>query len=84
MSTDPTGLGNESCVDSTRKIYINVQFDIRDWCSYDKDCLVNSLTIGKEEACMVCKYRKLIDVPKELREAMKERIKNEILWRKFK
>jgi len=82
MSTDPTGLGNESCVQATGKKYINVDFDMRDWCGYDGDCLINSLAFNKYEACMVCKYRKPIDVPEKLRIAMRQRIK--ILWRNFK
>jgi hypothetical protein len=83
MSTDPTGLsGRESCVQATAKKYINVDFDMRDWCGYEGDCLINSLPMGKERACMLCKYRVPLDIPSILRIKMKER--TEIMWRKFK
>jgi len=75
MSTDPTGLDGEGCVEATNKQYINVRFDKSDWCEYDGECLIENMLIEKEKACMLCRYRKLIDVPWKLDLKMRERKK---------
>ena len=82
MSTDPTGLGNESCIEATRKKYINIGFDRSDWCGYDGDCLIDNMLFRKDETCVLCKYRVPIDVPVKLNQKMRQN--NEILFRKFK
>ena len=84
MSTDPTGLGNESCISATEKKYINVQFDREDWCSYDGECLIDNLPYDREHMCLLCGYMMKLNVPEILQRKMKERIRHEILWRKFK
>lgn len=82
MSTDPTGLGNDNCVNATKKIYINVQFDKDDWCGYEGECLIDNMVYDKISPCLLCKHRKPIDVPCKLDLRMKER--ENILWRNFK
>lgn len=82
MSTDPTGLGNENCIGATKKKYINVQFDRTDWCSYNGECLIDNLPFEREHICLLCKYRKLLDIPWKLDLKMRER--ENIRWRKFK
>jgi len=82
MSTDPTGLGNENCMSATEKKYINVGFDKTDWCSYDGDCLIAHL-LFQDEICQSCVYKKPLPVPEILKEKMEERIRHDILWRKF-
>jgi hypothetical protein len=83
MSTDPTGLGNESCISATEKKYINVNFDREDWCSYGGECLIDNLLFDRD-MCLLCGYRMKLDVPAVLQRKMDERIRHEILWRKFK
>lgn len=82
MSTDPTGLGNKNCVESIKKKYINISFDRSDWCSYKGECLIDDMPIGKERACLFCKYRIPIDIPWKLDLKMRERTNT--LWRNFK
>jgi hypothetical protein len=81
MSTDPTGLGNENCVKDTKKKYINIQFDKSDWCEYKGDCFIDNLVYGREFPCLLCKYRKPIDIPRRL--DLKIREGEQVIWRKF-
>ena len=83
MSTDPTGLGNDNCVSATSKKYINVNFDKSDWCNYEGDCLIDSMIFGGKDICMLCGYRLDLNVPAILERKMKERIRRDILKRKF-
>jgi hypothetical protein len=71
MSTDPTGLGG-NCVEATSKKYVNIRFDKNDWCGYDDDCPIDSLLYYDYETCLLCKYRKPIDVPIKLKQKMRQ------------
>jgi len=66
MSSGPTMTG-ATCIEATRKSYINIGFDRSDWCSYSGGtCLIDNVITDKDALCMLCKHRVSIDVPAEL------------------
>lgn len=66
MSTDPSGLGNETCIESIEKKYINKVFTKEDWCSYKGECKSNDLLIGREYVCLLCEWRRYLNIPELL------------------
>ena len=70
MSTDQTGTtGNFT---STK--YVNLNLNIYDWCSYTGICDHYSIILDDApECCLLCKYRKLIDMPKIIEETKLKR-----------
>lgn len=75
MSTDPTGLGSETCIAAINRQYINIKFDRTEWCTCKDDCLIShTLVWPPEQLCFICKYRKPLDIPKILEEHKKEKV----------
>lgn len=72
MSKGPT-LTGQTCIEATKKKYLNINFSREDWCEYKGVCKRDHLVIDREEACMLCKWRKLLDIPKILDAALEER-----------
>jgi len=72
MSSGPT-LTGDTCIEVTKKKYININFGREDWCSYKGVCNRDNLVIDREEACMICKWRKPLDIPKILDTALEEK-----------
>lgn len=62
MSSGPTLIG-ETCIESTKMVYLNVTFSKEDWCGYKGHCRVNQLLTDKMGACILCKYRTPLDIP---------------------
>lgn len=62
MSSGPTLIG-QTCIEATQKKYLNIDFDREDWCVYKGVCKRDNLLIKREEACMLCKWRKPLDMP---------------------
>jgi len=72
MSSGPV-LTGDTCIEVTKKQYLNVNFSIEDWCSYTKHCRIDQLLTDHQNACILCKYRKPLDIPKILDRANKNR-----------
>lgn len=72
MSTDPTGLDNETCVEALQRKYINLSISRKNWCSYKGNCDRGDVLLGKDDLCFVCQYRTPLNIPKII-EQEKER-----------
>jgi len=77
MSTDPTGLGNEGCIAATSKKYVNIDLDRSLWCNNKHECLIDNLIADKELACLMCIYRKQLNIPAMIDQKMKEKLERE-------
>lgn len=66
MSGGPTFVGREDCMAAIQKDYINVSFSKDDWCKYKKECKVDYIVNSSCEVCLLCKYRKQLNIPKIL------------------
>lgn len=67
MSTDPTGLGEKPF---EPKNYINLKLTKEDWCSYRGKCKIDQLVSNKHDmSCILCMYRKPLNIPARLEEA---------------
>lgn len=75
MSSGPTLTGN-TCIEVTKKQYLNANFEKKDWCGYKGHCRIDQLLTDHDEACLLCKYRIPLDIPKVLEGIHNERIKN--------
>jgi hypothetical protein len=73
MSSGPT-LTGDTYIEATKKKYINVYFDKNDWCSYKGKCLIDNVITEREFLCLLCKYRKPLDIPSVLQEHMDRRV----------
>ena len=76
MSTDPTGLKNESSSEALKKQYINIDFTVSDWCSYDGECAYTDLLSNHKCICLLCKYRVLLDIPQILNYKKSKRLED--------
>ena len=76
MSSGPTLTGSK-CIESTNKHYLNINFTREDWCAYPKKCRVDQLLTKTDQtlSCILCQYRKRIDIPDFLNRANKKRKK---------
>ena len=75
MSSGPT-LTGQTCIEATKKQYLNVSFSREDWCSYKGHCRIDQMLADHNFACLLCKYRTPLDVPKFLEEKHNERHKH--------
>jgi hypothetical protein len=74
MSSGPT-LTGETCIEVTgRGGYVNVQVEVEDWCTYKGECRRDIVVFGKD-LCYHCIYKKPVDVPALIDEAIKRRDK---------
>ena len=71
MSTEPCGAEGNFVTHT----YLNVKITRKDWCSYEGHCLVDRVITGYNDLCMLCKYRKPLDVPALLKKSRVEAIK---------
>ena len=70
MSTDQTG--TEGKFITTK--YINLDLNIYDWCSYEGECDHHSIILDDApECCLLCKYRKLMDLPEIIKKKKLQR-----------
>ena len=65
MSTDPTGLNNETCIQAINRKYICVGLNRKDWCGYKGDCKIENV-INNINLCFICKYLVPLDIPEIL------------------
>ena len=74
MSSGPT-LTGDTCIEVTKKRYVNIDFGPEKWCTYKGECHRMNLVFDHDEVCTWCKYRKPLDIPemidKKLREVKK-------------
>lgn len=89
MSTDPTGLGsfdddnlpNNLGPDDFKpkyneikdKVYINKTFTEDDWCTYSGECKRDNLLYNQRNICLICEWRRPLDIPKLIDTMIKER-----------
>ena len=71
MSSGPT-LTGQTCIEVTKHGYVNVQVGIEDWCTYDGECCRDRVVFG-DDLCDHCMYKKPVDVPALINEAIKRR-----------
>lgn len=71
MSSGPT-LTGETCIEVTKRTYINMQFDVEDWCTYEGECK-KYLMLFQDDVCLFCKYRKPLDIPAMINARLEER-----------
>ena len=71
MSSGPT-LTGETCIEVTKRGYINMQYGVEDWCTYKGECK-KYMMVFAEDVCIYCKHRKPLDIPAMLDKKFKER-----------
>jgi len=74
MSSGPTLIG-ETYVTATKRVYLNIDFSIKDWCKYNGSCRIDDLLPTSIPVCLLCKYRKPLDLPAILDKKHEERIR---------
>jgi hypothetical protein len=62
MSSGPT-LTGQTCIEATKRDYINLEFSRQNWCTYEKICNKDDLICTSVDVCLLCKYRKPLDIP---------------------
>lgn len=62
MSTEPIGLDGDVFTFINKK-YINIHFTSEMWCTYSGNCKKDNLTFNCDDVCLLCKWRKPLDVP---------------------
>jgi len=67
MSSGPT-LTGETCIQSTKRKYINIKFTKNDWCTYKGHCRIDDVLGDKLTTCMICVYCKKLSIPQILKE----------------
>jgi hypothetical protein len=71
MSSGPT-LTGDTCIEVTKKRYINIDFGPEQWCTYKGECKRRHLVFNQDEVCDLCKYRKPLDIPSMIEKRLKE------------
>lgn len=74
MSKGPT-LTGDSCIEITKHKYINIIFDKKDWCNFKGECNLFKVLTNMDDVCLLCKYRKLLDIPEIITKRKKEMYK---------
>ena len=72
MSSGPT-LTGETCLIATKKLYLNVEFSLDDWCNYKGYCKIGDVLPTQIPLCILCKYRKKLNIPQILDQHHKKR-----------
>lgn len=73
MSNGPTRTGGDTYKTSTQRKYINVVFLPEMWCTYSGECRMEDLLFNDHnKTCLLCKWRKELDIPKILDDKIKE------------
>jgi len=70
MSKGPVGIGTV-CIEATKKKYINMSFDKSVYCGYEGECPKNLMVFYEDRVCLLCKYRKKLDIPQMIFEHQK-------------
>lgn len=52
------------------KQHCSIYFKKEDYCLYSGTCEKDRLIIGKEFSCLMCKYRRPLDIPEMIKEAL--------------
>lgn len=73
MSSGPTLTGGETYITATQKIYLNIDFSRSDWCTYKGTCRIGDTLPTTLTLCILCKYRKELNIPKILDQHHKKR-----------
>jgi hypothetical protein len=73
MSKGPTPTGS-NYKEATKRQYISLSFIPRDWCTYPdrKNCPSRDLICDNINVCLLCKYRKELDIPEILNNYKKD------------
>ncbi len=77
MSGGPMTIERQNYINQANNHYLNISFTQEDWCSYKGHCRINQVLIDYVTICLLCKYRKRLDIPTVLEDANNERIKND-------
>lgn len=72
MSSGPTLTGT-NCIEATSRPYTNIDITENDYCTYTGHCQIARLVFHREDACIYCKYRKLLDIPAMIDQKLEER-----------
>ena len=70
MSSGPT-LTGQTCIEVTKKKYVNLQIGPEDWCSYPYECKRHNL-IFPDTVCDHCQHKRLLDIPYLIESKLKE------------
>lgn len=70
MSSGPT-LTGETCIEVTKKRYVNLKIGPEDWCSYPHECKRRNL-IFPDSVCDHCKHKAPLDIPYLIESKLKE------------
>ena len=60
MSKGPI-LTGKTLIDATQENYVSITLNKTDWCTFKGDCNLTKITM--DDLCMLCKYKKLLDIP---------------------
>jgi len=72
MSSGPALTGS-TCIEVTKcGGYVNIDLSPELYCSYTGECKRNRLVFNRDEACLYCKYRRLLDVPAMIDKRLEE------------
>lgn len=67
MSNGPAAVGGSTCIEATKRHYINMKFTVEDFCTYKGCCERCDLVFHHNFVCELCKYRKPLDIPEMIR-----------------
>lgn len=62
MSSGPT-LTGQTCIEATKRQYLNFSVTKDDWCSYKGECLSKDLIYDQDKICLFCMHRLPLDIP---------------------
>jgi len=75
MSNGPV-LVSSKYLDLKKHNRLHIEFTKKDWCTYKGVCMVSRIVGNENNVCLICKYRKPLDIPKILEDLNNGRIEH--------